>query len=612
MATTKIHSISTSPDNCINYGINDKAGHGKDDIADGISYAVSDKTGLITYMTLSSYQNCTEANAIRRFHYYAEKGRGTLRNETPRTKNGNEVVAWHLHQNFEGHEVPPHVANEIGAKLAREMFGSFACTISTHTNTNNIHNHIVVCAWDKEGRKWNNCNSNYRKIRQVSDRLCEEYGLGVLYKTHEMKLVSYKDKDGKQRYYEPTDRKNELIKAREDGNISGNIDDYRNTESYLQTKSEMKTNRDVIKKDIDNLLPTARSYEELLDRLRDLGYTINDKKKDGGWLKHVSFTAPCQDKGTRDSSLGDGQFYTRENLTKYIDEHASKKIEQEDASQAALAVKHIGDYEYGETNLDDIDDCFRTSRNANGSYTLIQRSDIEKSVIADIRKNDAEVRVLIDTSGIQKIIREQEHKKKQGIPTNASKREEILIEQIRDSFENLRFIEKHGIYSYDQINNLYKAVYESYNRNLEMLAQAKQLVDHFNHVLELPHLAAELKSKIDGSLEDEEYMFEEYDDDINRLAEYHDMISKYDINGEEGESTLRAKVGGAEKKIAAIENLMEGYSKEITGYEKCVATLNRIDIRNNRNNNDALAKFYEVRNAVVDAKQSIESRLPQR
>lgn len=187
----------------------------------------------------------------------------------------------------------------------------------------------MICAWDNEGRKWNDCHKTKRLIRNVSDRLCDEYGLSVLEHTRDMMLVTYKDKDGVTRYYEPTDRKNELIRKREAGEITkDDVRSYRNTSPYGEKQKKKMDNRTEIKADIDAVLPSCRNYDELLERLRELGYVIRDKKKNGEWLAHISFQSPTQDKATREDKIGDGQFYVRENLEKYIAEQA-RNIEQE-------------------------------------------------------------------------------------------------------------------------------------------------------------------------------------------------------------------------------------------------------------------------------------------
>ena len=49
------------------------------------------------------------------------------------------------YQSFAKGEVTPEVAHEIGVKLAEEMWGDrFEVVVSTHLNTQCIHNHFVL------------------------------------------------------------------------------------------------------------------------------------------------------------------------------------------------------------------------------------------------------------------------------------------------------------------------------------------------------------------------------------------------------------------------------------------------------------------------------------
>jgi len=296
----------------------DKIGVKRDGIDGKISYEQNNKNGDVKYQTLSSFLNCHEGNVAKTFHKYADKFRGKFRNEAPRTKNGKEVVAWHLIQNFNKHEISPEAANEIGLRLAKEIFKGFPVVVSTHADTENIHNHIVICAWNDEGRKWNNDNSNYRRIREASDKLCDEYKISVLENTRKVNLVSYIDHEGKKRFYEPTERKDEIIRERTKSGGVKNIDDYRRTVTHQNKVNKKEFDREVIKSDMDRLIPISFDYNDLLSRLQQEGYTIRAKSKGGGWLKYVSFIPPNETKATRDDKLGDGDFYTREGLEKYF------------------------------------------------------------------------------------------------------------------------------------------------------------------------------------------------------------------------------------------------------------------------------------------------------
>ncbi len=74
------------------------------------------------------------------------------------------------------------MAHEIGVKLAEELWGDrFEVIVSTHVNTNHIHNHFVINSVSfRDGKRYYDKRSTYAEIRHVSDCLCAEYGLSVL------------------------------------------------------------------------------------------------------------------------------------------------------------------------------------------------------------------------------------------------------------------------------------------------------------------------------------------------------------------------------------------------------------------------------------------------
>lgn len=352
-------------------------------------------------------------------------------------------MAWHFHQNFEGH-VDPVIANEIGVRLAKELFGKFPAVVGTHTNTENTHNHIIICAWDMDGKKWHQHNAAYRQLREVSDRLCEEYGLSVLRDTQKQKLIRWEDENGEVHYYEPTERKNELIRQRDSGELTtDDVGSYRNTVSYDKTISKEETNREIVRQDIDRLLPVATSYEHLLEMLRQIGYSIKDKKKNGDWLKHIVFQPPTADKGTRDYKIGDGGFYLRENLERVIAEFQADRAGQESREEAAQTStqkksmpQYYEEYVYGDTIIADIDEDERTVKGQDGSFSTVKRSETERTVIRDLKVMDSELR-LLDTSKIDQAIKEKQSQRQKPSQQRIAR----IEEQIRESFHVLRFME---------------------------------------------------------------------------------------------------------------------------------------------------------------------------
>lgn len=93
-------------------------------------------------------------------------------------------IAWHGYQSFKPDEVTPEQCHEIGLKLAREMWGDkYQIIVTTHLDKDHLHNHFCFNSVSfLDGRKYNYSKSEQKRLREVSDRLCLEYGLSVIEK----------------------------------------------------------------------------------------------------------------------------------------------------------------------------------------------------------------------------------------------------------------------------------------------------------------------------------------------------------------------------------------------------------------------------------------------
>lgn len=612
MATTKNHPITGTLKKAIDYAMGDKVEEVlKDDIKDSVAYVIDDKIGKVIYPTIHSTLNCDRRHPYEMFsdiiHTYGED---EIRNGNPQTKNGAPILAWHYHQNFEGH-VDPVIANEIGRKLAEEIFKDFAVVIGTHTNTENTHNHIIICAWNMNGKKWNQCNRAYQHIREVSDRLCEEYGLSVIRETQKQKLVKFKDKDGNIHYYEPTERKNNLIAQRDAGEIStDDIGSYRNTIPYEQGEHKKEANYKIIKRDIDRLLPVANSYEHLLQMLRQIGYTINDKKKSGEWLKHISFQPPTADKGTRDYKIDDSGFYLRENLEQVIAEFvADRTVEQATVAektpiQEKKMPPYFSEYIYGETVLADLDEDVRTVREKDGSYSLVERGETEREVIQNIKAKDGELR-LIDTTGLDRLIREQREGKRK---TSSQKREEILLNQINDSFHVLRFMEKESLYSRSQINAITKGTWEKYNECIKNLDTLEIIVSRLEKVLQVSQKAKIIEARIETMKNNRDYVENELDGDMEQLQTYHETMKRFKLNDPESAQKLAEQVAKSREKIGQLHGTLTYHKERLAEYDRCVSVLNRIDRENGRENEEIIEAYESIHKQGEKEAAQIEAK----
>ena len=102
-------------------------------------------------------------------------------------------LAYHLEQGFKPGEVDPLTAHEIGKRFAREAWGDrFQVVVCTHVDKNHLHNHYIVnSVSDADGKKYHESPEEYGRLRELSDRLCREYGLSVIGGQKKTRAKSY-------------------------------------------------------------------------------------------------------------------------------------------------------------------------------------------------------------------------------------------------------------------------------------------------------------------------------------------------------------------------------------------------------------------------------------
>ena len=142
------------------------------------------------------------------------------------------IQCFHAVQSFVKGEITPEQAHEIGMKLAEELWGDkFQVVVTTHLNTDNLHNHFVLNSVSfLDGKRFCNTKKDYAIMRKTSDRLCEEYGLNVL---------SQEEKYNK----------------------------YATSSLY----------KELMKDSVDYAIENSKDYNEFIKILQDLGYVITDK-----------------------------------------------------------------------------------------------------------------------------------------------------------------------------------------------------------------------------------------------------------------------------------------------------------------------------------------------
>jgi len=210
--------------------------------------------------------NCTAKRAYERMR--------ATKNRFGKT-GGN--VAYHGFQSFKAGEVTPEEAHKIGMETAQRMWGDeYEIVVTTHLNTDNLHNHMVVNSVSfKSGKKFENHISDHYKLREISDEICWERGKFVL----------------------------------ENSNFYGG-----EKGAYWVHKNGGLTHRDILKRDIESVLEYSRTPEDFERRLKALGYQFirSDDK-----YRHLSVKASDWKRPIRLDSLG----YTKDVINARLDEH---------------------------------------------------------------------------------------------------------------------------------------------------------------------------------------------------------------------------------------------------------------------------------------------------
>lgn len=148
------------------------------------------------------------------------------------------IVAFHGYQSFAPGEADPRTAHDIGAALARELWGArFEVVVATHLDKKHLHNHFVVNSVSyADGKRFHRDNACYREMREASDRLCAEHDLSVI----------EDPKPGKAKHYA----------------------------EWAAERQDKPTWRAIVKQDVDEAIERAATDKQFYQNLRSIGYEV--------------------------------------------------------------------------------------------------------------------------------------------------------------------------------------------------------------------------------------------------------------------------------------------------------------------------------------------------
>lgn len=205
----------------------------------------TDQTMYVSGINCSKHNAYNEMIAVKR--RFGERGKN---------------IAYHGYQSFAISEVTPEEAHAIGKETARKMWGAkYQVVVTTHLNTDNIHNHFVVNSVSfKTGRKFRNGIGDRIELRKISDTICTERNKSV---------------------------------------IQGNKF-FSNKKEYWIKKSGGMTHREMLRKDIDSIIKNSTTWNNFKENLRGLGYKI---VRDNNY-EHITIIADGWKRPVRLDSLG--------------------------------------------------------------------------------------------------------------------------------------------------------------------------------------------------------------------------------------------------------------------------------------------------------------------
>ena len=262
MAVTSIWPIKGRVDKVINYARNPEKTHDKEKLSE-----LHEIEGVVEY---AADEMKTEKRAyVTCLHLHSEETAAQEFMETKRLMhNEGGRSCYHGYQSFKADEVDADTAHSIGVALARELWGDrFQVVIATHCNTGHYHNHFVInSVSDVDGKKFYNSPADYRRMREVSDRLCREYGLSVIRRP-----------EGKGKNYS----------------------------EWSAEKNGKPTNRSRIRADIDRAIGVSLTENEFFDALEEMGYELKLTAASGKALQRPSLRPQGSERFYRFDRLGE-------------------------------------------------------------------------------------------------------------------------------------------------------------------------------------------------------------------------------------------------------------------------------------------------------------------
>ncbi len=167
-----------------------------------------------------------------------------------------------------GYEIQPELAHRIAVEFAEKAFKGHECVVATHIDAEHIHSHIVFNSVNADsGRKYHSNKFTLNDIRNLSDEMCQKYGVQTLEKP--------------------------VVNQRTDGITTGEYHSAMKGESWKIDLINV----------IDEVMKQAKTRKQFCFLMRQRGYGVRWEES----RKYITYTCP-NGKRCRDSRLHEPRY----------------------------------------------------------------------------------------------------------------------------------------------------------------------------------------------------------------------------------------------------------------------------------------------------------------
>lgn len=267
MAVSKAWTIKTGVKDSVNYVANE-------DKTSVMRYIKNETKTVYGDKILVSGHLCNPQTAETEFRMREEAYHAVKRENIAKGVQPNQAI--HIIQSFSAKDsakMTPEQLHEYGMEFAGMICGDhFQAVVASHLNhKDQLHNHIIVNAYALDGiYKFIEDRNCVKRIRELNDILCQNYGLEVIVPERMEKVANYKE---------------------------------------WQEKQNGTSWKEAIREDIQSVAKITRSWYDFKTYLENAGYEITENKNS------VSYKAPGCGYTVSDRKLG--KAYERAMLLEY-------------------------------------------------------------------------------------------------------------------------------------------------------------------------------------------------------------------------------------------------------------------------------------------------------